>query len=74
MPQVKLEKDKDYRFYIYMESEKKTTKLKEKDIRFVFTRDRGCGRRNYEGGQKVHTSSYKISHDWRYNVQHGDYG
>ena len=25
------------------------------------------------GGQKVQTSTYKISNSWGYNVQHGDY-
>lgn len=30
MPQVKLEKDKDYRFYIYMESEKNPPNSKKK--------------------------------------------
>lgn len=26
-----------------------------------------------EGGQKVQTSSYKLSKFWDYNVQHSDY-
>ena len=51
-----------------------TSKLREKEIRFLVTRGSGCGEGKLdEGNQNVLTSSYKINKYQGHNVQHDKY-
>ena len=54
--------------------ESRKTELIETENRLVVARGGGWGLgEKGEGGQRVHTSSYKINRFWEYNVLHGDY-
>lgn len=72
------EKKNTARYYLYVKSKNKTKhkniRLKEKEIRFIITRDRRWEERKLEeSGQKVQTSSCKMNNYLGCNVQLDDY-